>query len=283
MDSLKTPNWLLKEIHTLYATLDIPEVCILGNHDLTYGASQIDRTFQELLVALGSRLSDGTPRYRRATPREPVLLGTQQECAIFGFSYREGIEALPLIVDVTACPDHATRVILAHAAYTLSPAIYAHRLVRDIVTNGHLVLGSHDHRAKPLTPIKEGQWFVCPGALVRTIMYGDDLNRTPQMVHVQTTGPQDLQVRMIPLKCARPAAEVFRLEEAQAQQALVDQESQFLAQLTSAPVESLSLETLIRTTATEQSLPESIVIDILHRLKMAAAQRAAGGVEVSDE
>lgn len=109
------------------------------------------------------------------------------------------------------------RVVSIHDQYVEKPVLWPHHLWKDYDGKGRLFLVSdyHPFQGDKIVITKSGPVrFVAPGAVSRGSRSEEDMNRVPQvaMIHLNSEVPDRWNVKFYPIKCAKPAEEVFRAD-----------------------------------------------------------------------
>jgi DNA repair exonuclease SbcCD nuclease subunit len=107
------------------------------------------------------------------------------------------------------------KIVSIHEQFVEKPVPWPHHLWEDYDGTADIFLVSdyHPHQGAKIAKTKKGPvLFVAPGALSRGSRSEDDMNREPSVAWITLKGKiiQDVDVKFFTLKCAKPAAEVFR-------------------------------------------------------------------------
>lgn len=172
----------------------------------------------------------------------------------------EGPDGIDYIVDAIK-EAGAPEVVLAHAPVTLEPYpfgpekrgwIDAHELAKALPSSVKLFAHGHMHKGHPPTMI-DGVMFSNPGALARATIGADDRDRVPQVaileVHDQRIGGAFDHVTVEYIEVPhRPAAEVYRVAVADAQDERATGIAALSTALAAADTHVVTRETLVEST-----------------------------------
>jgi len=90
--------------------------------------------------------------------------------------------------------------------------LFAHTRIEEIKdTKADLTIAGHDHIG--FDPVEiDGKYFVNPGSITRLSNDDKEMNRQPKVMVIEVTKEKGIQLKMKPLKCAKPASEVLSTE-----------------------------------------------------------------------
>lgn len=126
---------------------------------------------------------------------------------------------MPLSAYITGRTGPGYQVVVAHDNLLPSPAHpdIPHKVIGPELSDADLVLAGHWHPGWPEPFISGRTLYVNPGSLVRLDAGAGSRDRQVQVALI-VFGPDGLQAEYIPLRTARPFAEVFRSPEGDAGQ-----------------------------------------------------------------
>lgn len=186
-----------------------PLYVVPGNHDeLGHNPEIIHRT----MLGFGAKLG----LYRLLTQEPVVLEKDGLSVQITGQAYHFDIDRRDPRLDYVPLVKVADKAIhIVHGMLVREPlypgAPYTPISAIWDQTEADLTLAGHNHLGFPLTEHK-GKLFYSPGALVRVKKDPRDMNRQVVAVLIEVT-KSGIAITDIPLKSARPAEEVFVMEE----------------------------------------------------------------------
>jgi DNA repair exonuclease SbcCD nuclease subunit len=247
------------DIVDVFESHDFRLATIFGNHDLEASLSTATR------VVLGHlmRRSKGT---FQALPLLTDRLGYELAgCRIWGHHYKYDNHLDRLEVPVTG---DQPRVIISHSMILKEAPIFEnYTLFSDVDTNADLILLGHYHPMQEMTKLKNARETLIggPGALMRGALSRDDITRTPSMAVVERVG-SELMVDFVPIACARPADEIFKIEEAQAESRKNEALAGFVADLDNLKVQGLNVAELIESLTKSEQIPDDVKEEALRRI-----------------
>ena len=185
---------------------------------------------------------------------------------IEGFDYYHGIEKDIKEKGLNCCMPHlpGKKIAVVHAFITPVPFLPSvlHIQIPDIKTDFDLVLIAHNHSEFGI--IKQGRTtYVSIGALARKTIASGDTSRMPNVLFIDTEAPI---IRVIPLKCGKPAEEVFdmvKVREAKEFTASIDN---FIQSLESTKFQGLNLRAIIEQLAQQEGIDREVVDEIMERI-----------------
>ena len=282
-----TPHLLVQRARAILNGAECPVYLIEGNHDQAHGGA-LDG--QAILSLVGDNVR--------------MLYGDAPDGVICGIPWdnrMEGPDGVAFLAgEIAAC---SAPLVFAHAPISLRPYPFGPEaqgwlLAADLVpllpehvrlvAHGHMHNGHHvDQWARDERAVNKRidgiMWaypdltFSNPGALARATLSTDDVTRRPMVADItydDATGT--VEVRYVEVECARPAAEVLRIEQ-HAREAHRDGSVEALAaslagaeaEVVDADVMRAHLRSLVR--------PETIAEDVWTR-GLALADAALDGV-----
>lgn len=188
-----------------------PIIGIAGNHDEFGGSMQaFGKTSLSFLQTVGF--------INLVTKDHPIILKDDKEgfnVAITGCNYNlrtdKDANKEPYLVEKKEGDFH---IHLIHGMLTDKSygTLFPHTLVDEIRdTKADLTISGHDHIG--FDTIKhDGKLFVNPGAVIRLNNGEREMARQPKVMLIDITKEKGIQLKMIPLKSAKPAEEVLSIE-----------------------------------------------------------------------
>lgn len=165
------------------------------------------------------------------------------------------------------------KAFIAGMSHTLLDAVMG-RTVAD------LTFGGHYHPGWSRLYSEGGRLFCNPGALVRLGLTRADMERIPQAVLVEITGPGACTVQFLPLRCALPGAEVLDRSGVEAEQEREKAMAYFLQAVAEAGnFQVPDIEQIVSQIAENTGVPEPVRQDALRRLGVAREALALGEAE----
>lgn len=188
-----------------------PIIGIAGNHDEFGGSMQaFGKTSLSFLQTVGF--------INLVTKEHPIILKDDKEgfnVAITGCNYNlktdKDANKEPYMVDKKEGDFH---IHLIHGMLTEKSygTLFPHTLVDEIRdTKADLTIAGHDHIGFD-TIEHDGKLFVNPGAVIRLNNGEREMARQPKVMLIDITKEKGIQLKMIPLKSAKPAEEVLSVE-----------------------------------------------------------------------
>jgi hypothetical protein len=238
-------------------------VTVFGNHDLENALASAPSTVLGHMMRRASSVVKALPMLG-ARPLE--INGV----LFWGHHYKYQNHKDVLRVDIVD-PDKP-RVIISHSMLLKEKPVWEEELYvlfDDLTTNAQLVLVGHYHPQQPMYRLDNpyATQIGGPGALLRGALSRDDLSRDPAMAVLEwDPQAQDFLVDFVPVECAAPAAEIFRIEEAQAERARSDAMESFRAELDDMKVHGDSVSVIIERIAQQEQLPDDVKQESLRRI-----------------
>jgi DNA repair exonuclease SbcCD nuclease subunit len=232
---------------------------IFGNHDLESSLATAPR------VVLGHlmRRSQGTVQaLPLLTAKEGYKLAG---CEIWGHHYRYDNHLDRLEVPVTK---DDPRIIISHSMILKEKPVFEnYTLFSDVDTNADLILLGHYHPMQAITKLNNVRETLIggPGALMRGALSRDDLTRLPSMAVVERKD-KELTVDFIPIEVAKPAEEIFKLEEAQAETRKNLALESFVNDLDNLKIQSLNVAELIENLSKTDKITDDVKLEALRRI-----------------
>lgn len=170
--------------------------------------------------------------------------------------------------------DALSLVVVAHASIVADDRWYPYEVIRARYLAGvaDVILWGHKHVTdEPFRLAEEPggpeTLFVNPGAISRGTLFPDDLNKSPQVALVTVDGVRT-EVEYIKLKTARPAEEVYALDEVERSESREEAIEDFLLGLQNSSVDFVTRESLAKaiTEADVDSGVREIALNILEQV-----------------
>ena len=231
---------------------------IFGNHDLERSLSTATRTILGHLVRRGN----GSISILPLLHEKPYTLAGFD---IWGHHYKYQNHKDSLYVPITGINP---RVIISHSMILKEEAIWEdYSLFSSIETNADLILLGHYHPQQAMERLKNVRQTLIggPGALMRGSLHHDNLTRQPSMAVVEKTA-NGIIVDFIPIECAKPASEVFRIEQVKAEQAQVASLESFRKDLDNMKVQALNIAEMVEDIASQDQVSDDVKQEALKRI-----------------
>ncbi|MGO0123062.1 metallophosphoesterase family protein [Desulfothermobacter acidiphilus] len=216
---------VMGEYLSILTRLRVPLLVVPGNHDLHgQNPATLSRTLLGFLGRCGAvRLLSSSPIYFEEGGVRVKVTG-----APYHFAIDEGDRA-DYVVRKDDC-DVALHV--CHGALIDRPQgpVMKYTLVDEIAsrTEADYTLCGHYHLGYP-DVCREGKWFINPGALVRLSASPAEFHRMPQVILLEVEG--SLWHERLPLRSARPGAEVLDRQAIEEAAFRARKREEFLVQL----------------------------------------------------
>lgn len=266
----------LAELHNLLLQAPAPVYLVPGNHD-ALSPDTLRATPLGFLITVGLVHDVAT---------EPVLLGTDPPVYLTGRGYDAEADASPGWY-AAPVPEHlhavAPGVVHVHLAHGMlvdrrMPETVPHTQLDSLAGVPDLpdvLITGHDHLGYGIRRVGR-TLCVNPGALVRLTAAVEEIDRTPAVALLTIRGPGDIDARLIPLRSAKPWAEVLSREHLEREAAREQRRAEFLELLAAETVEqALDLAGAIRSIAERERVPGRVRDEALRRLARAEAGVAA--------
>ena len=226
-------------------------ITTIGNHDIygynveTYYRSSLK--LLEMLVPQFTVIAD--PLQRRQFVDDlgnSVILSATPYSAkmdINGFGYDPGghTEHRPEYGPRKA-QDGAYRIHIAHGMLLdHRPPFDRYTLIQDAYTTADLVLTGHDHLGYGMYKRQDGVVFCNPGALTRLAASISEMERTVQVALISVDG-REATINLVPLKTAKPGAEILDRSKIEAEKERAYAMDQFSALIQSKTGEAVLLD-----------------------------------------
>lgn len=262
------------EFAAVLAECPVPLYTVPGNHEIYgYNLDTVPRTVLGLLAQIEV--------VQLLNKSEPVILEDENDdftVYITGQGYHGDMDR--------SQADYQTglgkimgayKVHVVHGMLIEKPLPYdvPHTLIKDLKSDADVILAGHEHvgfgyRASKCT------LCVNPGALGRVRSDMAEMYR-PVQVALLTFMDDGVQVKLLPLSCARPGQEVLSREYL-VQQAEREERTEHFLSLLASEGESrfLNIREIVDDIARRENLPEPVVQDALNRLSRAREELGRG-------
>lgn len=129
-----------------------------------------------------------------------------------------------------------------------------HTLIEDILgTTADIILTGHDHVGFGVIR-RNGKIFCNPGALGRVSAAVGEINRDVQVALIQIDDANNYDVRLIPIKCAKPADEVLDREEIEKEKTQKEQMAVFAQSITNFEVKTTDILEIMDLIAEQENI-----------------------------
>jgi len=233
---------------------------IFGNHDV---ANTLATSARSLLGHLMRRVPD-TIKLLPILTEKPMTIANLD---IWGHHYKHNNHQDLLEVKITSMRQ---RLIISHSMILDAPAPFGEdsfTLFQNVATNANVILLGHYHPQQKVQTIDNSFKTLIggPGAFMRGALSRDDLSRQPAMA-VLEVGEHTSRVDFIDIDVAKPADQIFLIEEARAEAAQLQAMDAFRLGLQDMKVDSFDLPGLIEEIAKSDKVPEAVKQEALRRI-----------------
>ena len=184
----------------------VPIYVTIGNHCIYgYNLHSFERSSLRLLEMLVPQLTviwDDTAR----------TVGTQPNVILTATPYSRlmDIDGYGYDVPETALQLSGTRIHIAHGMLLDHvPPFDRYTLIDSCKTRADVVLTGHDHVGYGVYRRADGVLFCNPGAVMRMSASITEIERPVQVALITVEPEKDVNIQLIPLKCAKPGNEVL--------------------------------------------------------------------------
>lgn len=160
--------------------------------------------------------------------------------------------------------DSWVKIIVSHNYISPLPLMFPYLSTREVKTNANLFLLGHLH--DPSDTTSGGVRFINPGALSRWEI--DSKDRIPTVLLIDITNGI-VDVKKIPLACAKKAEEIFDLTKVGEQKEKEDQLKSFMESLENTSFETNDIEQLVLAAGKNQGVEERILNKSLDKIREA--------------
>ncbi|MFZ3171933.1 MAG: metallophosphoesterase [Carboxydocellales bacterium] len=249
---------VLGEMELLIMESPAPWYVTPGSHDMVgYNTGTLPRT------ALGHAIQLG---FVKVLGKDPLVMadGIHITAAAFDWTIDKDIAHYQPV----RRQDCRVHIHIAHGMLLDHDAPFDHFLIDDIQTDADVILTGHYHPGFGVIK-RRGKIFCNPGAVARQDASMAELDRIPNVALIEiTNGTMD--VRLIPLKSARPGTEVLSREHLEAAAERENTMADFVSLLEKTGIDRmLDIAELLQKLALVDSIPESITKNALDRLARA--------------
>lgn len=196
---------VVQEYARILRQFSVPIYAIAGNHDI-YGhnPATIDRTMLGLLDAFGViRLIRDHEKIRL----EKDGVSVQLSGCSFHYDLDKRERKLDYTVKNEVGADYCIHMVHGMLVHRALPDGIPHTMVHEVWSDDvDILLTGHYHAGFPMQE-KNGKVILNPGALARVNNQSSEINRMPQVVLIELN--QQIQIRFVPLTCAKPGEEVL--------------------------------------------------------------------------
>jgi len=203
-DSPEVTLGVMFDFAALLEHTPVPIYTTIGNHDVYgYNLETYWRTSLRLLEKLVPRFHviykpEDSIRYGESTQITFEPYSAQIDINQHGYSPQGDLANFPGI-----------KIHVAHGMLLdHKPPFDRYTMVQDVPTQADVILTGHEHTGYGVIKRKDGKIFCNPGALMRIKASHAEINRRPQVALV-TVDQGKADVKLIPLKCAKPGDEVL--------------------------------------------------------------------------
>jgi DNA repair protein SbcD/Mre11 len=157
-----------------------------------------------------------------------------------------------------------TKIIVSHNYISPTPLVFPYLPTDEVKTNAQIFLLGHYHTPSDVTI--GNTRFINPGALSRWEI--DSKDRIPTVLLIDITNGI-VDIKHIPLSCAKKAEEIFDLAKVGAQKEKEDQLKSFMESLENTSFETNDIEQLVLAAGKNQGVSEDILNKSLEKIREA--------------
>ena len=242
-DSSVVSNTIVDDITDIIEKNKIHVWIVPGNHDMLCGKWE------------NSKASSLAHMVRRSKNVEILEEYKDDNLVIVGMKYFFGIEDDIKENGLIMKDTDRYKIIIPHAFITIKPfhPAVTHIMAKDIKTNADLVLCSHFHNNWGSEYVNETE-FINVGAFGRLSI--TEHKHMPKVVFVNT---KERTHEIIPLKSAKPGAEVFNLEKVELKKEFKNNIDVFIKSLESTNFQGMSISGMINDIAKKDNVDKEVV------------------------
>ena len=243
VDSAVVSNTIVDDIIDIIEQNNVHVWIVPGNHDMTCGKWE------------NSKASSLAHMVRRSKNIEILEEYEDDDCVIHGIKYFFGIEEdikdNGLLMDMS----DKYNIIIPHAFITIKPfhPAVTHVMAKDLNCEADLVLCSHFHHDWGSETVN-GTEFINVGTFGRLSI--TEHKHMPKVVFVNT---KERTHEIIPLKSAKPGAEVFNLEKVELKKEFKNNIDVFIKSLESTNFQGMSISGMINDIAKKDNADKEVV------------------------
>lgn len=254
----------------------------IGNHDIYgYNPDTYRRTSLRILERMCPKLRVMTAAkgFREFTDGSTIVVVSfepysgKMDIDGYGYDPQAGVDR-----------GEAYRIHIAHGMLLdHTPPFERFTLLSNVETTADMVLTGHDHSGFGVYRRADGKVFVNPGSLTRIAASVGEIERTPQVAlidvkAVMVEGRQEYKavVDLIPLKCAKPGAEVLDRSKIEADQKRAYAMGEFTAliQDQAGGKVVLNVADIITEIAAQDKIPQAVIEKALTEIEKQRANVA---------
>lgn len=244
----------------IFRQCPVPFYTIPGNHDIYgYNLATFERSSLRLLEELVPKVQVVSNEEEPLLHYGPVSISfepysSKMDKDGYGYTSQRGLDA--------GCHIHVAHgMLLDH-----TPPFDRFTLIQDVQTDADIILTGHDHTGFGVYHRADGKVFCNPGSLMRMAASVNEIERTIQVAIVDTV---TRNIELVPLKCAKPGAEVLdrsKIESDQKRQYAME-EFAALIQTGSGERVLLNIDDIVTTIAAQEQLPPEVVAATLKKIE----------------
>ena len=188
---------------------------------------------------------------------------------IYGWDYFHGIEEA-INKSGMRCDFKGKKIAVVHAMIMEKPFLpsVAHCVIGKFKCDYDLVLVGHNHTQFGLIK-HENTLFVGIGSLARLTVAKSDLDNKPSVAIIDTEG----ELKIIELKSAKPAKDVFDLENIKEDIIFDDKVDNFIRSLEDTKFQSLSLVGMVQEIIKQNNCEDEVKEELIKRISIAEGCR----------
>ena len=191
-----TSKSLISEYIKIFRFWEVPIWVVVGSHDvIAYNEHTISRTALGVLIAADV-----------VKPLESIPTELSSNILVVGINHSYKLDENPQNYFLEKNDKDSILIEVVHGMVVDKPFFDEYTLIKDIKTEADLFLSGHFHPGWEPQKVN-GTLFINPGSLGRV----ENIERIfPPSVVILNIEGKDINYEIVPLKCAKPSADVFR-------------------------------------------------------------------------
>lgn len=221
---------IVRDFVRLFRRFSAPILAVAGNHDI-YGhnPSTVERTMLGLLDAFGAiRLVNEGERIKWEKDGVTVQISAQP----FHYDLDKRERHLDYTVQNECGADYCVHMVHGMLVDRAISDSIPHTVVHEVWSDSvDILLTGHYHAGFPVQ-YRNGKYIINPGAIARINNHRSEIKRMPQVALLDLT-QEGIDVRLIPLECAKPGEEILDRSYIEKEEFRVKQLGEFIREVKS--------------------------------------------------
>jgi len=244
------------DIFRIIKAWDVPLYGVIGNHDIFgFNPETVGRTMLGVLMSSGLYNPLGDDNWVEFANCDDFN-DNDFTVGISGCDSYYGLDKGGRTEDYSPNnPMGSVKIHIVHGYLSAKKRLETipHTMIDDILdTKADIVLAGHEHEGFGV--IKRNNKLFCnPGALGRVSAAVGEINRDVRVALVIVNGPGDFDIRLIPLKCAKPADEVLDREQLEKEKEQQEQMAVFAQSISDFEVKTTDILEIMQLIADEEN------------------------------